>query len=305
MANWPNSYNVAMYKQAIINTLYRIMQLALTLFALLPLSIIHAIGAAFGMLAYIFASKHRRILNKNIALYHPVQDKKSLLNLNIAETGKAFFETFPIWLRSHASVLGLVKNCTGWQHVETALTAGKGIIFLTPHLGCFEITSLYYGAQYPMTVLYRAPRQRWLLPLIKSGRQRGNITLAPANSAGVKLLLQALKRGEAIGMLPDQAPFEGEGEWAPFFGKPAYTMTLAGKLAKKTGAHVLMAFGERLSCGQGYHIHITPIEAGGIATPALMNAEIERTITQKPAQYLWSYDRYKARHQALPPDYFG
>ena len=300
MTNWPSGYNVN-----IVKLLYRITQLALTLFVVLPLPIIHAIGAIFGWLAYGFSSKHKRILNKNIALYHPVQDKKSLLNQNIVETGKTFFETFPIWLRSHAAVLSLVKNCTGWQHVETALAAGKGIIFLTPHLGCFEITSLYYGSKHPMVVLYRAPRQRWLLPLIEVGRQRGKVTLAPANNIGVKLLLQALKRGEAIGMLPDQAPFEGEGDWAPFFGKPAYTMMLASKLAQKTGAQVLMAFGERLSCGQGYHIHISPIAQGGIATPTLMNAEIERVIAQKPTQYLWSYDRYKARHQALPPDYFG
>jgi Kdo2-lipid IVA lauroyltransferase/acyltransferase len=298
-------YNAAMIKQAIIKTLYRITQLALTLFAMLPLSIIHGMGTVFGWLAYIFASKHKRILNKNIALYNGSKDKKLLLNQNIAETGKAFFETFPIWLRSHESVLSLVKNCTGWQHVESALAAGKGIIFLTPHLGCFEITSLYYGARHPMAVLYRPPRQRWLLPLIESGRQRGNITLAPANSAGVKQLLQALKRGEAIGMLPDQAPFEGEGEWAPFFGKPAYTMTLAGKLAQKTGAQVLMAFGERLPFGQGYHIQITPITAGGIDTPALLNAAIERAIAEKPEQYLWSYDRYKQRHQTPPPDYYG
>ncbi len=300
MANWRSSYNAA-----IVKLLYRITHCILTLFALLPLPIIHGVGAIFGWLAYIFASKHKRILNKNIILYKGMQDKKLLLNQNIAETGKAFFETFPIWLRSHESVLGLVKNCTGWQHVDSALAAGKGIIFLTPHLGCFEITSLYYGAQHPMAVLYRPPRQRWLLPLIESGRQRGNITLAPANGAGVKQLLQALKRGEAIGMLPDQAPFEGEGEWAPFFGKPAYTMTLAVKLAQKTGAQVLMAFGERLPHGDGYHIHITPIVAGGIATPALMNAAIERAIAEKPEQYLWSYDRYKARHQTLPPDYYG
>jgi Kdo2-lipid IVA lauroyltransferase/acyltransferase len=294
-----------LYNVAIVKLLYRITQLSLTLFAMLPLPIIHALGAAFGWLAYIFASKHKRILNKNIALYNGAQDKKLLLSQNIVETGKAFFETFPIWLRSPTSVLSLVKHCSGWQHVEAALQAGKGIVFLTPHLGCFEITSLYYGAQHPMAVLYRPPRQAWLLPLIEAGRQRGNITLAPANSTGVKQLLQALKRGEAIGILPDQAPFEGEGEWAPFFGKPAYTMTLAGKLALKTGAQVLMAFGERLPHGGGYHIYISPITAGGIATPALMNAVIERTIAQKPEQYLWSYDRYKQRHQIPPPDYYG
>lgn len=232
----------------------------------------------------------------------PAEFKKTLSD-NALENGKGLFETFAIWFKPQANVLNWVKGIDGWQHVEAALQSGKGIIFLTPHLGCFEITSFYYGAHYPMTVLYRQPRQQWLLPLIAAGRQRGKITLAPANSAGVKQLLQALKRGEAIGMLPDQAPFEGEGEWAPFFGRPAYTMTLASKLAQKSGAQVLMAFGERLSCGRGYNIHIQPIVAGGIATPALLNAEIERIIQQCPTQYLWSYDRYKIREQEPPPDY--
>jgi KDO2-lipid IV(A) lauroyltransferase len=134
------------------------------------------------------------------------------------------------------------------------------------------------------------------MPLINQGRQRGKVSLAPANAQGVKLLLQALKRGEAIGILPDQAPYEGEGEWAPFFGRPAYTMTLASKLAQKSGAQVLMAFGERLPNGRGFHIHIKPIPEGGINTPELLNQAIENTIAQCPSQYMWIYDRYKVRN---------
>lgn len=276
--------------------------------AKLPLPTIHALGVFFGWIIYVCSKKTAARLRNNLGqsrIYQNEQELKPAIRNNIAESGKSLLETFAIWLKPHHVVLNFVKNVSGWQHVESALAAGKGIIFLTPHLGCFEITSLYYGARQPMAVLFRKPRQRWLLPLIESGRQRGNITLAPANSAGVKQLLQALKRGEAIGMLPDQAPFEGEGEWAPFFGKPAYTMTLASKLAQKTGAQVLMAFGERLPHGGGYHIHITPIGAGGIATSALMNAAIERAIAEKPEQYLWSYDRYKVREQEPPPDYDG
>jgi len=133
------------------------------------------------------------------------------------------------------------------------------------------------------------------MPLISQGRKRGKVSLAPANAQGVKLLLQALKRGEAIGILPDQAPHEGEGEWVPFFGRPAYTMTLASKLAEKSGAQVLMAFGERLANGRGYHIHIKPISDGGINTPTLLNQEIEKAIAQCSAQYMWIYHRYKVR----------
>lgn len=270
----------------------------------LPLPIIHMLGVILGLLSYIFNDDHRAHAIRNLkqcGLTRNQTDFKKLLFKSTLENSKGALETFAIWFKPQTKVVNWVKNVVGWQAVDKALASGKGIIFLTPHLGCFEITSLYYGAHHPMAVLYRQPRQAWLLPLINSGRQRGKITLAPANAQGVKQLLQALKRGEAIGILPDQAPLEGEGEWAPFFGRPAYTMTLASKLAQKTGAQVLMAFGERLNYGRGYNIHIREIEAGGINTPALLNAEIERTIAQCPAQYLWMYDRYKARNQPPPP----
>lgn len=263
-----------------------------------PLQVIHGLGTIVGLINYLFNRDHRNHAKRNInqsSLTNSKITTEKLLFKSTLENSKAAFETFAIWFKSQLEVLNWVKNVDGWQAVEEALKAGKGLIFLTPHLGCFEITSLYYGAHYPMSVLYRQPRQAWLMPLIAAGRQRGKITLAPANSQGVKLLLQALKRGEAIGILPDQAPLEGEGEWAPFFGRPAYTMTLASKLAKKTGAQVFMAFGERLSWGRGYNIYIRAIEAGDINTPILLNAEIERTIRQCPTQYLWMYDRYKTR----------
>lgn len=270
---------------------------SLKLLGFLPLPVVHGIGVFVGFFNFLFYSDLRQHATRNIkqsGLIDPSDFNKTLFK-SALESSKGVFETFAIWFKPQATVLNMVKQVHGWQHVETALAANKGIIFLTPHLGCFEITSLYYGAKQPMAVLYRPPRQAWLLPLIHRGRERGQITLAPANAQGVKQLLQALKRGEAIGILPDQAPLEGEGEWAPFFGRPAYTMTLASKLAQKSGAQVLMAFGERLSWGRGYHIHIQPIAAGGIDTPALLNAEIANAIARCPDQYLWSYDRYKAR----------
>ena len=129
------------------------------------------------------------------------------------------------------------------------------------------------------------------------GRTRTGVTLAQANTDGVRKLLQALKRNQAIGILPDQIPHAGEGEWADFFGKPAYTMTLASKLAKKTGATVLMVFSERLKNGAGFDIHISQVPS--ITTTALLNQAIEQQIALKPAQYLWRYDRHKQRRHAM------
>jgi len=278
--------------------LQKILAFMLMLLAKLPLSIVHFLGSALGWASYLSYKKYAHLIKINLSLSQLIKDNvsfKETLHRNIGETGKAFLETFAIWFKDYSKLKNWYQDCTGWEHVESALAKGQGIIFLTPHLGCFEITSLYYGQFHPITVLFRPPRQIWLMPLIRKGRQRGKVSLAPANAQGVKLLLQALKRGEAIGILPDQAPHEGEGEWAPFFGRRAYTMTLASKLAEKSGAQVLMAFGERLENGIGYHIHIKPIEQGGVNTPALLNQEIEKAIGVCPSQYMWIYDRYKVR----------
>ena len=276
---------------------------SLKLLRFLPLPIIHGLGVILGLMSYLFNKDHRDHAIRNLkqcGLTSSDNDLNKLLFKSTLENSKGALETFAIWFKPQNRVVSWVREVFGWVAVEQALKTGKGVIFLTPHLGCFEITSLYYGSQRPMAVLYRPPRQKWLLPLITNGRERGLIHLAPANAQGVKQLLQALKRGEAVGILPDQAPYEGEGEWVPFFGRAAYTMTLASKLAQKTGAQVFMAFGERLSFGRGYNIHIRALEAGAIATPALLNTEIEHTIKQCPAQYLWMYDRYKVRNQAPP-----
>ena len=260
----------------------------------LPLPLIHGLGILAGWTMYVSDHKFRRRIRNNL-LKADITDTPSshrhLVGKVTRETGKGLLETFAIWFRPPHKVLKWVRHTTGWEHVEKAHTEKKGIIFLTPHLGCYEITALYYAAQYPITVLFRPPRQQWLAPLIDEGRSRSRVKLAPTNMQGVRSLLRALKKGEAIGILPDQVPASGEGVWADFFQHPAYTMTLATKLAESTDATVLLAFGERLSWGRGFAIHIRPL--GKAATPQHINDGIEQLVRQCPSQYLWSYRRFK------------
>lgn len=276
------------------------LQMISKLLARLSLSNIHGLGASLGWLVNLCTPGIAHTRRKNLlqsGLCNSPTELKHILRQNIAETGKSLLETLAIWQWPQARALAAVKSCSGWELVEQAHADGNGLIFITPHLGCYEITSLYYASRHPITVLYRPPKKNWLTPMVETGRQKGLVDLAPANAAGVKKLLQALKRGEAIGILPDQIPKKGEGEWAPFFGKPAYTMGLASKLAVKSGATVIMAFGERLPAGQGYHIHLSKVE--DISTPTLLNQAIEQQIAHCPSQYLWQYDRYKQRRYAL------
>lgn len=268
----------------------------------LSLPAIHRIGRWIGYIMYVLMPESKKNIKENIqqsGLLPKNQDIKSFTKSNLLESGKSYLESLAIWQKEDISTLKWVKQCKNWHLVEEALSKKKGIIFLTPHMGCFEITSKFYGAQHPITVLFRRPKMRWLHALTESGRTNQKINLAPANMQGVRLLIQALKRGEAIGILPDQIPGKGEGEWVPFFEKPAYTMSLASKLAEKTGAAVIMAFGERLPNGEGFNIHLTALTDGAIATPALLNKAIETQIAQQPTQYLWSYPRYKIRGRLL------
>jgi len=274
-----------------------------------PLPLVHFEGILVGWMVYAVSSLSKRntssanLLRKNLHLSgicdSPGQYRQ-ILHSNIAETGKSLLETFAIWNRGEQSATVWVRECLGWEDVENAKAAGKGIIFLTPHLGCYEITSLYYATRYPITVLYRPPRKRWLMPLIEAGRSTGQVRLAPTNARGVRDLLQTLKQGEAIGILPDQIPGRGEGEWAPFFGRPAYTMTLVSRIAEKTGAPVFMVFGERLPWGRGYRLHFRPLPSGAVDSVAGMNRAVEDQIRRCPAQYQWNYHRYNIRKGTRP-----
>ncbi|HZV60828.1 MAG TPA: lysophospholipid acyltransferase family protein [Methylophilaceae bacterium] len=266
----------------------------LSLYARLPLPVIHSLGIIAGWGMYLFDVKFSRRIRNNLRSINIAEDERSyrrLVHTCARETGKGLMETFAIWYRDETTVLKWVRECYGWEHVDEALARGKGIIFLTPHLGSYEITSIYYAVQHPITVLYRPSRQRWLTPLMEQGRSRGKVRLAPTNMGGLRELLRALRKAEAVGILPDQVPESGEGVWTRFFGRPAYTMTLVEKLAETTGATVLMAFGERLPWGRGYHLHIKPLT--GLATPQNMNDGIERLVRSRPEQYLWSYRRFK------------
>ena len=273
-----------------------LLKLLIFLVSLIPLFFIQLIGVLIGHLFNFLNLRSRDILVDNLTnsnIYSNKSDLKRAINTNIGETGKTILEAFAIWTSKEKRILGWIKEVKGLDAIEKAQKNKKGIIFLTPHLGCYEITSIYYGSKFPLTVLYRPPRQKWLINLIKKGRQKGFQTLAPTDKSGVKQILGALKKNEAIGILPDQAANKGEGEWVDFFGRPAYTMVLVSKLVKKTGANVIMTFGERLGNGKGFKIHFETIDPDAVSTPSKLNKLLEREIRKAPTQYLWNYDKHK------------
>jgi len=273
----------------------------MSLAARLPLPILHALGAALGWAVYGLSPTYRRHLRENLAAAR--LDDPATRRAAIAGAGRMLAELPAVWLRPRAEVAALVRRIDGRELVDAARAAGRSIVFLTPHLGCFEIAAKLAADEFPITVLYRAPKMAWLQPFIERGRGEDRVRLARADVSGVRELVAALGRGEAVGILPDQVPGAGEGEWVEYFGKPAYTMTLAAKLAARPGRACLLAFGERLPGGAGYVLHLRPMPAlePGESETRRMNRALEALIRECPGQYLWGYNRYKRPRGATRP----
>ena len=285
------------------------MSVLFRLLSFLPLPLLHLVGTVVGWVVWALAPTYRRVLRGNLRLAFG-DEKAAALERSVAvEAGKALFEMPIMWCAPAERVVGLVREVSGWEVVEAARARGAGLVFLTPHLGCFEITAQYIATQIPIAVLYRIPKQAWLDQLMRQGRSRPGMTSWPADLSGVRALMKSLRRGEAVGLLPDQAPKAGEGQWLPFFGRPAYTMTLAARLSEGA-TQVVFVWGERLPKGAGFRVRFTlpgePLSGELGERAAVLNCEVERLIRIRPEQYLWGYNRYKRPAGApTPPHWEG
>ena len=266
----------------------------------LPLAVLHALGALLGWLVYLASATYRRRFQANVAQAGiPWAQARPA----IAAAGRMAAELPWLWVAQRGKPLGAALQWDGGELIAQALAEKRGLVMLTPHLGCFEICAQAIAERYttpesPITVLYRPARQAALRDVMAGSRERPGLATAPASLAGVRQMIRALRRGEVIGLLPDQVPPDGLGVWAPFFGQPAYTMTLAARLVQQTGAAVLLIWGERRPGGQGFVVHVLPApeiapEAPAAAAAATVNAAMESLIRRAPGQYLWGYHRYK------------
>jgi len=270
-----------------------------------PLWFLHGLGAAAGWVAYAGSPSYRRRSRANAAhagLHVGVR------RAAVAQAGRLMAEIPWLWLSPQARPIQPWVQWEGAELLDDALAAGRGLVLLTPHLGSFEVCAQAYaerfGGRSAMTALYRPARQAWLRELEAHARHRPGLATAPATLAGVRQMLRALRRGETVGLLPDQVPPDGMGVWAPFFGQPAYTMTLAPRLVLQTGATLLLMWAERLPGARGWRVRVSPpsqplptqaVDDAALqaACAAAINREMERLIGECPQQYLWGYHRYK------------
>jgi KDO2-lipid IV(A) lauroyltransferase len=276
----------------------------------LPLPALHALGSLVGRIAYWVSPGLRRRVRANLPTTLP--NRATVLRENIRQAGMQVLELAWVWTRPTHDILAKVSTDNP-EVLSQILAQDRPVLILTPHIGCFELVAQGYmasqaGQARPMLALYREPRKAALRPLFVQARARSGLRLAPADLKGVRLMLRAMQNREVIGLLPDQVPSQGDGVWVPFFGRPAFTMTLHARLAHTYRANVVFVSALRKPHGQGFTMHWEPFTSTLTGEPThdatLLNAALEQVILRCPEQYLWSYNRYKAPAGSQPQTEF-
>ena len=278
----------------------------------LPLRLVHALGGAIGVLAWVLHGRSRRIAERNLALVltqKGARSRQAIAKKSVIETGRSLTEVLAIWGGGPRRALDRLVDIRGRELFDAAASDARGLIIAAPHLGCWELLNYWLAAQRPLAILYRAPRQTALEPLLRRVRGVPGVEQIRADGSGVRALYKRLAGGGMVGILPDQQPRRGEGVYAPLFGVPASTMVLLPRLAERTGATVLFAFAERLPRGAGYRLHFLPAPSG-IADPdplvacTALNRGVEQCVALAFTQYQWTYKRWPGTAMApgLPGD---
>ncbi|MFN2381787.1 MAG: lysophospholipid acyltransferase family protein [Guyparkeria sp.] len=278
-------------------------RLLLRLLSGLSLAGAQRLGRVLGRLFWMINGKMRRTVEDNLARCLPELDpdeRARLARRGLIETGMGLIETGTTWRWPRERIEATVTSMPGFEQIERALEAGNGAILLAPHIGNWELGGLMTGIRTPTTVMYRPPREPAMEDLLVELRSGLGSDMAPANLSGVRKALRALKRGELVAILPDQAPRHGEGVTAPFFGQPALTMTLIRTLIQRTDAAAFTGWAERLPDARGFTIHYAPVtqpidHEDPIEAAAALNREVERVVRENPAQYQWTYSRFRRK----------
>ncbi|WP_338114177.1 lysophospholipid acyltransferase family protein [Thiorhodococcus mannitoliphagus] len=278
----------------------RAARILMHLVARLPISVIHRLGAGLGLLVAHWPNRQRRNALMNIALCLPHLSREEQLVLrkrSLQALGMTYFEIAYLWLRPAEQVLSLVREVRGAELLQRR--KGKGLIVLSPHIGAWELAGLHLAAQGPTAIFYKP--QKYLDDMIRDSRARSGAELAPITAKGIRVLVQALERGDYVGILPDQEPKADKGAvFAPFFNQPAFTMLLVNRLARRTGAAVIFMFAERLADDAGFRLHCIQAPDGidsedDVEAATALNRGIEQCVMTCPEQYVWPYKRLRRR----------
>ena len=268
------------------------------------------IAPTLAAVLWYLSPKKRRVTRLNLRAVYPDMDKdrrQRIARASMVHYVRGVLEVGMIWHWSPERILQYLDEPQGLEHLHAAMEAGNGVILATPHCGSWELAGHFIQNELHCTVLYKPGRHPDVEALLVEKRQRSGATVVPANAAGLRVLYKTIKAGGAIGILPDQEPGKGDGEFAPFYGIETLTGVLLPRIARRTGTKVVFVLCARSEGGR-YRLHFLPTDDAmasrdtRVALTAL-NKAIERTIEVDTTQVLWAYKRFRNRPDGEPPFY--
>lgn len=265
----------------------------------LPLSVSRAMGAGIARIGWWFSPRPVKVTCRNIDLCYPhlsAAERRHLAHASVVESGRLSFEINTVWQRDIPWLMSRIVAVHGESLVTGPASGGRGVMLLSPHIGNWEVMGIHCSSLGPMGILYQPPKQAYLEPLMRRARARMGATQLTTDVRGVAGLFKTLRKGEMIGILPDQVPEDAGGEFADFFGQPALTMTLVHKLVQKTGCQVVMCYALRRPGGFEVYYQAPPedIYSSNEATSLRgLNRAVEDVVAACPEQYQWEYKRFR------------
>jgi KDO2-lipid IV(A) lauroyltransferase len=294
----------------------RLLLLLVALAMRLPWPWLRAVADAMAARALRREAREAKVARRNLELAYPdllPAERAEMQRAILRSTARQTVETLRLWTRPSRENLACIDEVIGAERLDAAVAAGRGVIVAAPHHGNWELLNQWLASRTPLAILYAPPDSKvgdaFLNRVRATQDQSGRVTQVRAEASGVRQLFKWLKDGGVVGILPDQQPKQGDGEFAAFFGRPALTMSLLGRLAARTGATVLVAWCERIADtphGPRYALHVEHAPAG-VADPdpaaaaAALNGAVEHVARRDPAQYQWTYKRFSIQPDGQNP----
>jgi KDO2-lipid IV(A) lauroyltransferase len=286
---------------------YALAWIFLKCMAALPRPLARAAGISLAWIIYLLHGKLRRVGKRNLELAFPEKCRKErakILRGVFTSLGRQLAEVC-LYRRYTRENVGKIVVYEGFENYERALARGKGLLFLTAHLGAWELSAFAHSLYgYPLGVLMRPLDNPYLDRLVRSYRTlHGNKAVDKDFARG---LIAAMRKGEAVGVLMDTNMIASQGVFVDFFGIQACTASGIARVALRTDAAVVPGFTIWDPMLKKYRLRFDPAaklirtgdtEADVVANTALFTKIIEDYVRRYPDQWLWVHRRWKTRQE--------
>jgi Kdo2-lipid IVA lauroyltransferase/acyltransferase len=275
----------------------------------LPLRCTWLLGSALGELLHALHASRRRIARINISRCFPdlsPREYRRLTRAHFRALGQSVLDIGVAWWASERRLRRLVR-WRGREYYDSAVKQGRHVVLLVPHVVGIEIGGVRLSIDLPIVDIFRHPDNELLALVTERSRRRFQARLVE-HVRGLVPVIKQLNAGYPLYYLPDQDPGKRSSSFVPFFGIPAATFNVLGRIAGMTHAVVIPCHTRQLPFGAGYEIEfkapLADYPTGDVTTDTTrMNQAIEECVRAAPAQYFWVHKRFKTRPEGEPNFY--